>query len=415
MNRTSRLSLAALLILFVPARAPVAAAGRNPRADGAAEVEESIRASIQEFKLKHRGARAEEALDGLLAAIGAAVPEFGAGGPAEDPWLRSLRALAAAGTAEGSGEAGARRKAERVKGEAVRAGGAAAEPSFAAPAEIAYQFGTRRLVALEPEGAANKALLRALKAGALPQPTDVSTPRRLALLLHGVPPEQEIALALLEKRLDVHEGADRFAEFLEAWRNHGPHGDESFYEALDRTAGTPEEVFFFDAMLGAFVGQFAAEEGRRWSLPERHKRLQRAFLSYRQYRGMIEATAFALTLPVDVPFPERLARYDYGAVGAGSLSFRHQIDVLAELHDGDVAAVATWVERLLAAQPLPAELWQPYDPLAAFSAEFLALMQTKVQEVGLSTDELFEQRGKRMRGLAERIREAARESLSVSG
>ena len=39
------------------------------------------------------------------------------------------------------------------------------------------------------------------------------------------------------------------SKLLETWRN----GSESFYHALDRTAGTEESVFFYDAMLGDFI------------------------------------------------------------------------------------------------------------------------------------------------------------------
>ena len=103
------------------------------------------------------------------------------------------------------------------------------------------------------------------------------------------------ALARLMYQLDTDTRADQFAAFLHAWRN----GEESFYEALDRTAGTKDAVFFYDAMLGDFRQQFggggAPAMGR--GLQQAHDDLHDAFLAYRQYRGFREAVAWSLVLP----------------------------------------------------------------------------------------------------------------------
>jgi hypothetical protein len=124
------------------------------------------------------------------------------------------------------------------------------------------------------------------------------------------------------------------AAFLQSWRN----GDESFYEGLDRTAGTKDSVFFFDAMLGDFRGLFAggASDGGA-TLPggpqQAHDALHDAFLAYRQYRGFREAVAHALVLPPDVPLPARLHRYEERV--AGGYSLRQQV----------VMVQATMIER----------------------------------------------------------------------
>src|SRR6185503_21020214 len=97
--------------------------------------------------------------------------------------------------------------------------------------------------------------------------------------------------------------------FLHAWRN----GDESFYEALDRTAGTKDAVFFYDAMLSDFRTQFGSGDaghtlGR--GLQVAHDALHDAFLAYRQYRGFREAVAWSLVLPPGRALPKRLQRYE---------------------------------------------------------------------------------------------------------
>ena len=78
----------------------------------------------------------------------------------------------------------------------------------------------------------------------------------LRALLRGFLPDQDLALASMLRELDHDRGADEFSSVLEEWRD----GDESFYRALDRTAGTQDSVFFYDAMLGDFIARCVPED-----------------------------------------------------------------------------------------------------------------------------------------------------------
>lgn len=200
---------------------------------------------------------------------------------------------------------------------------------------------------------------------------------RQALL--GCVPDADKVLAVLLQRLDTDAHGDAFAAFLQSWRN----DDESFYEALDRTAGTKDSVFFFDAMLNDFRGQFAKGEHKLGGgLQEAHDALHAAFLSYRQYRGFREALAWSLVLPPDAPLPARLRRYEEKVEGGYSL--RQQVTMVAKALEHDVEKVLD--AALKDAPPLPQPVWkQAYDPYPTWTARFQAL-QTKMIEAAGSTD-----------------------------
>ncbi|GAB4141325.1 MAG: hypothetical protein Fur0037_08130 [Planctomycetota bacterium] len=202
-------------------------------------------------------------------------------------------------------------------------------------------------------------------------------PLRRALL--GAVPDADLALSALEARMDSRNEADAFAVFLQTWRN----GDESFYEALDRTAGREESLFFYDAMLGDFAARFAAKdrEASR-SLQAAHDALHRAFLAYRQYRGFREAAALAMVLPPGVAFPSRLSRYE--AKAEGGYSLREQVQMVLAAQDWDCAAVASAIAKAL--PPPPDPLWSaPHDPFPAWRGIFEAHMDRMIEGAG-STD-----------------------------
>jgi hypothetical protein len=232
-------------------------------------------------------------------------------------------------------------------------------------------------------------------------------------MLEGTVPEFELVIAEVQRRLDIDPTADLYARFLETWRNWGPYGEESFYEALDRTAGTPEEVFFYDAMLADFVGNFAPDVGKRWPLQKQHDTNQQAFLAYRQYRGFIEAVSYTLVTPPDVALPQRLERYDYGSVAAGLYSLRHQLDLLVEFADGDVENVVAELREFLGKHPMPKELWSGYDPMDALRADFRERVNRRVAGTGRSGDELFEKQRAERAALADQIRTATTRALGA--
>lgn len=216
-----------------------------------------------------------------------------------------------------------------------------------------------------------------------PQATRRSERERVArrvpveLTLMGMLPGADIALAEIEARLDSDRSADKFGAFLESWRN----GDESFYEALDRTAGTNEGLFFYDAMLGDFLNKVAdrkhpATKQLRKSHDAAHDALHQAFLSYRQYRAFREAVAMAMILPPDVPFPSHLRRYEQKVPGTYSL--RDEVIMVLAAYDDDPMAVVDLIVG--SAEPLPSPLWSDrYDPFVAWRAVFQEAMDRMLQ------------------------------------
>ena len=326
------------------------------------------------------------------------LPEFRAGSDQENPRLRSLRALVAEMKPTGK-PAKNRFKSQSLSG--PKATGE--EVHTILPDQVAYRFGSRVLARLDEQ---NNDLKKRLKKGSVPSADDLSPASRLRWLAEGCLPEAELILASIQQRLDVQVAGDELALFLDAWRNYGPNGDESFYEALDRTAGTPDEVFFYDAMLGAFCSKFAGKRGIRWSLQRQHEYMQQAFLTYRQYRGLIEAVSFSLVLTPDLALPQRLSRYDYSSVPAGRLSLRHQIDLLVEARDNDAVSVINLVEAFLKANPMPDPIWEKYDPLTEFYLVLRGEVSRLVEREVLSTEELLEAQQKRRVEFAAQIREA---------
>ncbi|MBZ0152560.1 MAG: hypothetical protein K8J09_13625 [Planctomycetes bacterium] len=228
------------------------------------------------------------------------------------------------------------------------------------------------------------------------------TPMHQALL--GCVPDADLALAALLRRLDADPRGDTFAVFLQVWRN----GKESFYEALDRTAGTPDSVFFFDVMLGDFRGQFArGADGKKLpgGLQQAHDALHAAFLAYRQYRGFREAIAWSLVLPVDAPLPPRLARYE--AAAPGGYSLRQQVLMVDLMLGHDIDALVKAV--LDEAPQLPQPIWDGgHDPYAAWTPFFTGLLPKMIERAG-SSDALLEQAQHERRVLATALLKVALE------
>ncbi|MEO6597592.1 MAG: hypothetical protein ABIP94_22845, partial [Planctomycetota bacterium] len=158
----------------------------------------------------------------------------------QSPLVQSLRAAIAA-TFEPSAER-TKRLAER-QGKRVFAKDDT--PDVSMPQAVRYIFGIGTLELRSPGSAPSSSGSSSIaqKKGQLtaaPTPEEATIDVEQALL--GLMPGADRALANLLLRLDQDTTADEFAAFLHSWRN----GDESFYEALDRTAGTKDSVFFYD-------------------------------------------------------------------------------------------------------------------------------------------------------------------------
>lgn len=267
-----------------------------------------------------------------------------------------------------------------------------AEVSDPALTEIRYEFGSRTFVGLTKKSVA------ALKHGKNP----LSNNCKIMWGSRGCLPDTELIVAQIQYQLDVCRSGDRFMGFLNSWRN----GDESFYEALDRTAGTENELFYYDAMLGDFVGQFAKDDGKKWDLGTRQNNISQGFLTYRQYRAFIETISWSLVLPPDTPLPAQLSRYDYSSVTRPSLSTRHVIDLYLDHNKGDVAATVAVFAKLLANKPLPDPLWTSnYTPVSYLFERFQADMNVMVQASGVHTDSMLQRINDSRRRLAASLKE----------
>lgn len=303
--------------------------------------------------------------------------------PAHPLLAAAERIAGAAATTAPAGGKAARRPAKR--GKAARA----AEPGPLA-LRVVYDFGTAAIVA-GPDAPANGR-----------QATDAAP---LQHALAGAPPDADRVVAALLQRLDQDAGVRPLAALLAGWRD----GDESFYDALDRTAGTPEGVFVYDAMLDDFRQRCAREHKElRRSLDDAHTAMHAAFLAYRQYRGFREVLAWSIVLPPDVPLPRSLARYE--APVAGMYSLRQQVLMALAACDYDADALVASV--LAAAAPLPEPLWrEAYDPFAGWRTVFEGLMDRMVQQAG-STDVFLAQATAARKALAAQLRDGALAQLA---
>ena len=268
------------------------------------------------------------------------------------------------------------------------------------PQRAAYVFGVG---IVEPLGQKHGG---AAKPSSRPAPKADPVVLRQALL--GCVPDADTALAALLQRLDTDTRADSFAAFLHSWRNI----DESFYEGLDRTAGTKESLFFFDAMLSDFRSQFGGdgELALKGGLQAAHDALHEAFLAYRQYRGFREAVAWSLVLPPDARLPSRLARYEERV--EGSYSLRQQVVMVSKALDHDLDAL---VESIVAdAPPLPQPVWSKgYDPYPPWAARFQKLQATMIERSG-TTDAFLAAAEAERRELAAKLAELAAEQARLA-
>lgn len=262
----------------------------------------------------------------------------------DDPYVRAVRALAE--EAERSFEP--RVDAPRVRRVSGRSETAvddalplAARLPF--PTASSYRFGLGTVEPIEITGPDGRRLSRSKQAAE-------RHARELDAMLEGRLPGLDRALASLLRELDDERAMDLEAAFLESWTN----GAETFYEALDRTAGRMEGVFHYDAML---------EEWSRYCVPKDHpdravfrrgldeqiRGFQEAFLSYRSYRSVREMLALALLLGPDDRLPEPLGRYESNG-GDGTHSTRECVEVVLSVHGRDpravVAAFLANAERL---------------------------------------------------------------------
>ena len=134
-----------------------------------------------------------------------------------NPYLDAVRAY----TEAGADKRAARTKAMRKRSVKSRSGSSYRAVAGELVGTVRYRFGTG---VVEPVHKSRRDRARAGR----------EVP--VALSISGMLPGTDVAFAEMLRRLDSDDSADHFIAFLEAWRN----GCESFYEALDRTAGTQD-------------------------------------------------------------------------------------------------------------------------------------------------------------------------------
>lgn len=310
----------------------------------------------------------------------------------DSPWLRSLRACA---QFENGQPRNARLPAREPK-KHPPAPPPSTDPWF--PALVEYHFG---LGVIEPPVATKDAGKTERAAASHRVPVHAA--------LEGMVPDADQALASLLRRMDTDTSADHFAVFLESWRN----GPESFYQALDRTAGTPASVFFYDAMLSDFVSDAMAHKvpgtAELRSLQAQHDALHEAFLAYRQYRAFREAVAFAMVLPPARKLPARLQRYEEKPKSGYSL--REQVLMVLAVENFDAGKVAGLV--VASAAPLPKPLWgAPYEPHAAWTKVFAERIDRMIEAEG-GTDVFLTKTRQRLEDWSTAVRNAAIGSVTA--
>lgn len=340
--------------------------------------------------------------DDVLEAVVAAIDEI------EDPWLAQIRAL---GTRDLPGEGDRpRRESTREVGRAAddpAAGSGALAGMLPFPASVHYRYGLRRVdpFEVEPRDARGRRVSRSKAA-------ELLRIARLESLCGGHAPDLDRALAALLARLDDRLGIDAEARFLERWRD----GSESFYEALDRTAGRMEGVFHYDAMLDEWVRELVPK-----GHPDRTRLaggveaslhgFQSAFQAYRSYRSVREAVALSLLLDPRDELPGRLVRFQENAQGADHSS-RECVEVVLGAHDGDLLAA---VDAFLAAAPeLPADLWTgEHRAWEGINGAFDQALQ-RVIGAGTHTTAVVQRHRVARRAIQDRIAATARRALLAS-
>jgi hypothetical protein len=362
--------------------APVVASfilSASPQASKSASDEERAAQAIAWFEK-----RSPDQQKKILAAVRKDLDALG------DPYLASLRAHAerASGLAK--------KKDLELKSKASPEGSRALARELPFPIHTEYVFGAR-------------VVRHALDADHKPKDAKTRAADEMRALLHGYSLDLDAAFAACLAELNQDQSADDFALFLEGWRN----GDESFYRALDRTAGSKEEVFYYDAMLGDFMQKFVKGPGDKpmdvkKNLAAAHDALHDGFLTYRQYRALREAFALSMLLRPGTKLPATLARYE--TAPAQRFSVRDDVEMLLALSNGDLTLP---IQLLTSTSPaLPRPLWgAKYEPLEPFFAAF-AVKLADVNAAFQSPNAALAKWRERREKLAAQIVEAARKALT---
>ena len=370
LNRKLAKVMAVLVLLQVTVLQPPARAGTGAPPGVPAEAAAEAHRLAAAFQKKYRG-RSEKRFEELLHQVEEQVPEVSAQTGSRQ--VASLREILS--TSRDLPDTKTRKRSGRES---------TAHQAPDSAQAIVYRFGTRSFQATDPKN--RRLIQRLLKQPSL-EADMLSAQTRLEWTLQGALADAELLVAVLEAELDVLRDLDELALLLESWKHQGP---LSFYQELDRATRTGEEVFYLDSQLEKFVDAMAPRVGRRWSPEQKRQKFHSSFLTYRQYRSFIEAVAWSLVLPPDLPLPAHLARYDYGAVEGSGDSVRHELDILLDEQAGDSRAVVSEVRQVIESCPFPAVPWQSYSLAAEFNQHFSRQASSIANRAGLHTDSMGE-------------------------
>ncbi len=298
-----------------------------------------VDAAMRKFaKLSERRQKA------VLAEVRAAVKRI------EDPYLRSLLAYRQAGTKGGKARKKPLKMAKRKMNSETgvdKSVSMVEQLPFKPRCEFRFAYGD--IVDREPVATRKRASKRTKHRARMKA--------EIEDLLAGNAIDSDYALAAILRELDNDRSADDHAVFLDSWKN----GAETFYQALERTAGNGTGVFCYDAMLSDWVKRCIPKkhEDRKAmirSLSDTHTAFYRMAATYRAYRSVRELIALSLILPSDVRLPEQLAKR-YEDNGGNAYSTRDVIELLLAAHDGDVGATVRTILTHL--EQMPPVLWKP--------------------------------------------------------
>lgn len=225
-------------------------------------------------------------------------------------------------------------------------------------------------------------------------------------LLAGLPLDVDLAFAAILRELDDDRSADAHAVFLDSWH----HGAETFYHALERTAGG-KGVFCYDAMLTDWVRRCVPKnhperKAMIRSLDATHTAFFRAAATYRSYRSVREMVALSLVLAPDQRMPEQLARrYEDNGGGVG-YSTRDVVSLLLAANEGDIAATVRSI--LSHVEGMPEDSWHSgFNAVHGIYATHKALMG-KLTAGGRHTDQILANEKLRRKALRDRVAGIAR-------
>ncbi|HHI79675.1 MAG TPA: hypothetical protein ENK02_06815 [Planctomycetes bacterium] len=281
------------------------------------------------------------------------------------------------------------------------------------PCHVRYVFGRGTIEVREPSWKAWKPRTKTEKQFKAKLALQEEVKEFRALLL-GYPPYLDRSLAALLRDLDQDRSIDRLAHFLETYNKESM----DFYEAMDSSSRAGESLFYFDAMISAWIRYCFQNQPdlqkdlRKKNMAELRSILFRSFGSYRRYRGLREAVALSLVLRPQDPFPESLLRYDPKDPGDEYFT-RAECLMLLALKEFRIPSFLTDLKSSL--PPLRVPLFAHENrQIQAVNARFEKASQGILAQAR-STEAFFQQAKKRLEGSFAEVAARVAKALGPKG